>query len=618
MCGVLGVVTFKARDGQAQAVERGLAALAHRGPDASRVVPLTSPTAACVLGLARLRIIDLSAEADQPLSNEDGTVWVAYNGEIYNFAELRVDLERAGHRFRSRSDSEVLVHLYEEVGSDPRAMLGRLRGMFAFAIFDALRGRLLLGRDRLGIKPMYVVDRLAGGLAFGSEVRALVASGLIESRVEPKGLAGYLAWGVVPGPETIFAGVRELPPGHFLEWEAAQTRVEPWWSPVSEPDRDLLDPVYAAGVMSVALEDSVARHLVADRPVGVFLSGGLDSGAVTALAARAAGHIRTLTVTFPEVSGADEGPAAARVAARVGAEHMEVAVTGADVAELVPEALRAMDQPTWDAVNTWIVCRAARQENLVVCLSGLGGDEVFGGYPSFDLVPKLAQLRAVLRMLPGPMRREAAHAAARRFPGGRLVRALDGGGGLFGAYSAVRGLFSASEVDSLFSGSGVRVQNATPDGDAGVISRGPAGVGFLEMTHYLPNQLLRDTDAASMAHSLEVRVPLLDDVVVQIALAIPAEVRFQSRKGLLAHAAVLDSSETKRPFTLPFDRWIAGPLRDTVREGVLSDQLPFARTLRGEWRQRVWNAFEAGRVHWSRPWALAMLRLWPAANGFRW
>ncbi len=618
MCGVLGVVTFKARDGQAQAVERGLAALAHRGPDASRVVTLTSPTAACVLGLARLRIIDLSPEADQPLSNEDGSIWVAYNGEIYNFAQLRADLEHMGHRFRSRSDTEVLVHLYEDVGGDAPAMLSRLRGMFAFAIFDAPRGRVLLARDRLGIKPLYVGDTETGGLAFGSEVRALAASGLVNSRVELAALTGYLAWGVVPAPGTIFAGIRELPPGHFVQWEAGTVRLERWWSATPEPDRDLGDPAEAARVMTVALEDSVARHLVADRPVGVFLSSGLDSGAVTTLAARGAGRIRTLTVTFPDVSSANEGTAAARVAAGVGAEHVEVAFTGADAARLLPDALRAMDQPTWDAFNTWILCRAARKEGMVVCLSGLGGDELFGGYPSFDLVPRLARLRAGLRVLPGPIRRQAALLAALRSPGGRLARALDGAGGLVGAYSAVRGLFSAAEVDVLFSGNGLRRQSSAANGDSGVTPRGLAGVGFLEMTRYLPNQLLRDTDAVSMAHSLEVRVPLLDDVVVQVALAVPEEVRFESRKGLLAHAAVLGSSEPKRPFTLPVDRWMAGPLREIVREGVVSDRLPFADLLASEWRQRVWRSFEAGRTHWSRPWSLAVLRLWPPANGLHW
>ncbi len=619
MCGIVGLATSGASEDASTGVRGGLTALAHRGPDACGIQSVTAGSVTCILGATRLRIIDLSIEADQPLANEDGTVRVVYNGELYNFRELQVDLERSGHRFRTRTDTEVLVHLYEEASGDIPAFLGRLRGMFAFAIFDVPRGRLLLARDRLGIKPLYVASLQGGGLAFASEARALAASGQSDPCLNPAAVTGYLRWGIVPGPDTIFSGIRELPPGSFLRWESNVTKVERWWSPVPEPDHDFADATDAARVLSAALQDSVARHLVAERPVGVFLSSGLDSGAVAKLAAQSTDRIRTLTVTFPDVPGVDEGVAAAAAARALGADHREVPFTAAQVAQLLPEILRAMDQPTWDAVNTWIVCRAAREEGLVVCLSGLGGDELFGGYPSFQFVPKLARARAVLRVFPPTLRRGWALVASRASPGGRVARALSGPRGLEGAYAAVRGLFAEPEIARV-------VNPAEPAGPNGRVLaptltdglHGLPGVGFLEMTHYLPNQLLRDTDAVSMAHSLEVRVPLLDDVVTRVTLALPEKVRFGSLKGLLARATGLRPPLTKHPFALPMARWLNGALRESVREGLLSDELPLGRMLDRRWRRRVWNAFVAGRVHWSRPWAVAVLRLWPAANGIRW
>lgn len=618
MCGIFGLVGTRVGERDSASVRRGLSALAHRGPDATGVRILASPDANCVLGAVRLRIIDLSEEADQPLSNEDHSVWVAFNGEIYNFGELRVDLERAGHRFRSRTDSEILVHLYESTGGDPVALLNQLRGMFAFALFDRLRGRLLIARDRLGIKPLYVAGPGNSMLAFGSELRALAACGVVDARPEETAIREYLSWGVVPGWTTICSGINELPAGHLLLWERGQSRVERWWSPVPKSEPDFADPVDASRVLAAALDDSVARHMSADRPVGTFLSGGLDSGAVAAFASRAPGSLQALTVTFPDVPGTEEGASAERVANALGAAHREVPFTGNDAAQLLPQMLRAMDQPTMNAVNTWICCRAARDEGLVVCLSGLGGDELFGGYPSFELVRRLARARAGLALIPRGFRRQMALQAARRAPGSKFARAVYGRRGFESAYAAVRGLFSAAEIETLLRGRG------DANGDDGVRPQMLGGmwaksaVGFLEMTHYLPFQLLRDTDSVSMAHSIEVRVPLLDDVVVGLALAFPEDVRFAREKRLLARAARLRESPAKRPFALPLGRWMKGPLRPAVREGLLSDELPFAGVLDRGWRKRVWDAFERGQTHWSRPWAMTVLRHWPTANGLPW
>jgi asparagine synthase (glutamine-hydrolysing) len=539
------------------------------------------------------------------MPNEDRTVWVAYNGEIYNFRELRAELENAGHQLRSHTDTDVLVHLYEETDGDIRRMLARLRGMFAFALFDAKRGRLLLARDRMGIKPMYWAEA-HGGVAFASEVRALAKAHFLSGEPEAKAVAAYLSWGVVPGPRTILAGGHELPPGCFLEWGKGSMRVERWWKPEVQPEPLLAED--SVRLVRGALSDSISRHLIADRPLGAFLSGGIDSGAVVTLAARS-GAVRALTVTFPDAN--DEGEAAHELAIQVGAQHDRVPVTGTDVAAAIPEILRSMDQPTSDGVNTWIVCRATKQAGLVVALSGLGGDELFGGYPSSRLVPRLATLMRLLSPFPAALKARAATAVDERVPGSRLARALASPGGYAGAYQAVRTLLPQPRLAP--NGIGLHLNGAL-----GNTVHAQDRVMLLEMAHYLPNQLLRDTDQMSMAHSLEIRVPLLDDSMVNVALTLPASVRTRPGKAVLSEAANIKKPNAKRPFALPFDAWMRGPLRDTVREGLLSSELPFNDVVSREFRERLWHSFESGRTHWSRPWAVAVLRLWPAANSFSW
>lgn len=605
MCGILGFVSDRT-DLSDVAIKHSIGALAHRGPDAHQVRTIRGTGAACVLGHTRLRIIDLSPLADQPMPNEDGTVWVAYNGEIYNFRELRIELEKAGHRLRSQTDTDVLVHLYEESNGDAAVMLGRLRGMFAFALFDAARGRLLLARDRLGIKPMYWAQP-AGGVAFASEVRALAKADFINGEPDYESVASYLTWGTMRGPSTILSGVSELPPGSFLEWIPGSTRIERWWRP------QLAREQHATGDFEMlvrdALTDAISRHLVADRPLGAFLSGGVDSSAVVKLAARHS-TIRALTVTFPDSS--DEAHEAHSLAEEVGVTHDTVPVTGQEIALALPEILAAMDQPSCDGVNTWIVCRATRQAGLVVALSGLGGDELFGGYPSARLVPWVARMTRLLTPIPSGLRAQATRLESARAPGSRLSRVLGSAAGYTGAYQAVRSLLQAPGSAAL------SPADLDLDMQLGRQVHPQDRVMLLEMSHYLPNQLLRDTDQMSMAHSLEIRVPLLDDLVVRAALAIPAGARTAPGKALLARAAGLGRVNVKRPFALPFEQWMRGPMLEAVRGAVLSDQLPFADAISAGFRKRLWDAFEARRTHWSRPWAVAVLRLWPEANGFSW
>jgi asparagine synthase (glutamine-hydrolysing) len=576
-----------------------------------------------VLGHTRLRIIDLSEQADQPLCNEDDTVWVSFNGELYNFPELRAELEVTGHRFATATDTEVLVHLYEECDGDPDQLLPRLRGMFAFALFDTVRGRLLLGRDRLGIKPMYVAALPGGGIAFASEARVLAGSGLASCAPDSGSLIGYLLWGCVQGPDTAFAGIHELPAGSYTLWEAGGERIVPWWQPafggVYVRDVRAGDARHTVDALHDVLEDAVRRHLITDREVGLFLSSGVDSGSVARVAART-GAVRSLTVTFPD-DGTDEGAASASLAAELGLRHEAVPVTGAELSAQLDDLTRAMDQPTVDGVNTWLVSRAARDVGLVVALSGVGGDELFGGYPSFRHIPQVEGAAGLLDLLPWSARRAAADALAARFPGGRATRTLTARRGVGAAYRAVRGLFGLADLERLGVLPWIGEHDLIRRFDPPDPPRGDEAdrVALLELTRYLRNQLLRDTDQMSMVHSLEVRLPLLDDQVVEVALTTPSGVRNRPQKALLRRAVgALGPVGPKLGFTLPFDTWMRGPLRAPVREALLSEELPLGWLIGARGRAALWGAFEERRVHWSRPWAIAALRRWAAVHDLRW
>jgi asparagine synthase (glutamine-hydrolysing) len=613
MCGILGAATV----GDApvlEGVRRGLAGLRHRGPEAMRTQVFSTDHSAVVLGHTRLRIIDTTESADQPLGSEDGSIQVVFNGELYNFGELRSELEQAGHRFATATDTEVLVHLYEHVDGDPNAMLERLRGMFAFALFDTVQGRLLLARDRLGIKPLYHAA-ISSGIAFASEATALIRSELVAAMPDTTSTIGYLLWGSVQGPRTMFAGIEELVPGSFLLWDGGVPKIERWWQPSFRPD---LEGREAIDHLRSGLEDSVGRHLVADREVGVFLSGGADSGSIASIAARSGG-IRSLTVTYPEVGG-DEGPAAASVAIELGLHHEEVAVLGSEVAEWLPAIVRGMDQPTHDGVNSWVVSKAAHDAGLVVALSGVGGDELFGGYPTFSQVPRVHSLARLLSIAPQAVRRRLSDALVESRPGARSSRVLMAGPGMGDAYRTVRGLFSVRDLETLgalrWIGEGEAIDASTPDDPS--LDDPRDAVASLEIGRYLRNQLLRDTDMMSMAHSLEVRVPLLDDRVFDIATGIGPDTRNRPGKALLLRAAGFDQQGPKRGFTLPFQTWLLGPLRPQMRELVLSDDLPFSWLLDRRGREGLWRAFEGGHVHWSKPWAVGILRMWASEHGLRW
>jgi len=591
------------------------AVLAHRGPDDAGV--WADPAGRVALGNRRLAIIDLSSAGHQPMADASGDVVVTYNGEIYNFQELRRDLENAGHRFRGHSDTEVMLALYLRDGVE---MVRRLRGMFAFALWDGRTRQLVLARDRLGIKPLYYAYR-DGRWAFASEIRAIRAAGPGPIPVDPAALAAFLRLGSIPGPLTVFEGVREVPPATTVVLGAGESSpvARRYWE-VPQPEAGHGSVEAATAELRERFTDAVARHLVSDVPLGVFLSGGLDSSAIVAVM-RAAGHarIRTFSITFPEAEF-DEGAEAARVAARYETDHTARPVCGEDLAADLDRIVAAMDQPTIDGVNTYYVSQVTRASGTIVALSGLGGDELFGGYPSFRRVPRLlAWQRAADRI---PFVRSGLRSALVAVPSPRSAKLREGlrlPPTIRSTYLLVRGLLSRDEaVDLLRPGA---VRDAAREFDAAAalgafatdVPDDPvAATGVLELRAYMHNQLLRDTDVMSMAHSLEARVPFLDHPLVEFAARLPGHVRVDGHqpKWLLLRALgdrlPPEAARPKRGFGFPIGLWMRGPLRARVDEALAGGAGIFRPDAVARLRGRV----EAGRSHWSRLWALVVLARW--------
>jgi asparagine synthase (glutamine-hydrolysing) len=583
MCGINGIVRLEpgAPPLDVEEASRTRDAMATRGPDGAGL--WLSPTGDAVLGHRRLAVIDLSEAAAQPMVSADGRYVIAYNGELYNYRELRSELVREGMAFRTSSDTEVLLALYARFGA---GMLGRLRGMFAFAVWDERERSLFLARDPFGIKPLYYARR-QGAFRFASQVRALEAGRAVPRDLDPGGVVGFLVWGSVPEPLTLLRAVRALPAGHWMEVGAGASGI-----PV--PYGSLPEPVPEEDA-SQALTDSVRAHLVADVPVGVFLSAGLDSSVLLASAVRQLGHAPlSFTLTFEEFRGTDldEGPAAAAIAKRFGSRHVEHRVPPGLLEELWPEALDAMDQPSIDGFNVFVVSRFAHEAGLKVALSGLGGDEVFGGYPSFRDVPRWrrwSRLASRVPALSSVWPRFAQQVAGNR---PKLAGALRHGRTWGGAYFLRRGLFLPEELgdilDTDFAAEGLSTYDPVIEarkvaGDEAV--DGWLAVQRLESALYLKNQLLRDADWASMAHSLELRVPFVDCRLYSALACRDFEPARSRGKAVLARMTVPELPQeslarAKSGFMMPpaltegvaFDRGFAWGQRSRTRAlGILAE-----------------------------------------------
>ncbi|HUQ80918.1 MAG TPA: asparagine synthase (glutamine-hydrolyzing) [Gemmatimonadaceae bacterium] len=614
MCGIVAALGVRDADRAVAAMSR---ALAHRGPDDDGVSTLVARTGDPVGALAhrRLAILDLSSAGHQPMASAGGRYSLVFNGEIYNFRALRAKLAEAGAQFQSVSDTEVLLEGWARHGC---GFIARLEGMFAFSLWDASEETLYLARDLFGIKPLYVAE-VGGGVLAASELRALLASGRIERHIDRAALAGYLSFGSVPEPDTLIEGVRMLPAGTVVacrvERGAVQTR-EVVRFDLPLPAEIITNRAEAAARVRRALEHSVERHLVSDVPVALFLSGGLDSSVVAALAAqRATGPLDGFTVTFSE-RRFDESAVARALAKRYGIRHHEIPLSGEALLSALPAAFSAMDQPTLDGINTYVVSEAVRAHGSKVVLSGLGGDELFAGYPSFRRARGLARYAR----MPVPLRRMAASAAMRvgGLRGAKVALGLRRGPPADAAYLASRTLFGERQVVAL---SGARYASLDPAATGRTLMQ---QVSWRELTGYMRNTLLRDSDVFSMSHALELRVPFLDREVAVAAFETADALKLSRgvTKPLLVAAArdLLPDEVWNRPkqgFVLPFGDWmrapLAGEVRDTLGDRDRLQAVGIDATAAGE----IWTSFLRGDagVTWSRPWALYALVRWATLNG---
>jgi asparagine synthase (glutamine-hydrolysing) len=607
MCGIAGIVDWGGRPADAMdaALARMQAAVAHRGPDgAGRVRREVSPGGArAYLAHQRLAIIDRSPAGHQPMASHDGAHWLTYNGEIYNHAALRADASIAGTAWRSSSDSEVLVEGLAQHGS---SWLARARGMFAVAWWHDATGRLTLARDRFGIKPLVWAQPQPGLLLFASTPQALAASGLLSLEPDRDCDAELLARGSLPPGTSYWRGVSVVPAGCALEWEAAASRVVRWapvptWNTSKTPPGAERPVAKVGREIRAAVLDSVRAHFVSDVPVALFLSGGRDSVALLA-AARALKDVplRTFTVTMPG-SPLDEGRQARVAAEYFGAEHTELAVDALDLDEALDAFFDAMAQPSVDGFNTFLVARAARRAGIRVALSGVGGDELFGGYPSFTDVPRLARALPVA----GPALRAVAPLMSRWLPD-RMAKlsAIAGTGARSTAavWWEYRGLWSRTDVQA-FTG------HRAPDmpADASIEGQRFDVIRACEWRQFLERQLLPDADAYTMCHSLELRTPFVDSVLVDAVLAAGRWSRGPAATYKQALFAAWDDmtvpalrDDPKQGFVLPFDAW----LRHALTHPRPSHWTDVARRLRVPRYQTQVDRFLVGRLHWSRLWAL--------------
>jgi asparagine synthase (glutamine-hydrolysing) len=563
MCGIGGIIDRQLTRNQLEAVLCNLQRdLHHRGPDDTG----TYVSAQHDVGLVntRLAILDLSRAGHQPMSTPDGRYHIVLNGEIYNFAALRAELSDEGYRFRSHCDTEVVLAMFERYGPD---CVREFVGMFAVAIWDAAEEKLFLARDPMGIKPLYYH---ADGrrLVFASEVRALLNTGLVPRQLSAAAVSGYLLFGAVQDPMTLIDGVLALPAGHYLVWENGAARLKKFWDvqfgsePMSQAD--------ATELTRRALDESVARHLVSDVPVGFFLSGGADSTALLALAAkRNSADFRTFSISFND-EALNEGDVAARTAQYLRAQHVDWRMAAGAGRDLLQEFMARSDLPSIDGFNTFCVSKLAHDHGLKVVLSGLGGDEIFGGYASFKRIPQMVKAgrllypaRPFFRMAAGAFDSELLPVRYRRF-----VRFLGKTPVSPTAYWAMRGIFDLSEVARLLPRYGCVADESVTSLPLHVPPQPTLQdeVSYLEVTRYMRNQLLRDSDVMSMAWGMELRVPFVDCVLLETVQKIPAALRLAVGKQMLLDAVpeipAWVRTRPKQGFTFPFARWATGQWSD--------------------------------------------------------
>ena len=617
MCGIAGIATLRSDESLRPAAERMAASMKHRGPDSQAVQEF--PT--CLLVNARLSIVDLSERSRMPMSSPDGQTWITYNGETYNAAELRSELTQRGHTFRTTSDTEVVLHLYLEYGEQ---FVEKLRGMFAFAIWDARENKLVLGRDRLGIKPLYLYAT-PGKLAFASEIKTLLASDLMPRQVDPAGVRAFLQLGHIPPPWSAIRGVTPLAPGHIGIWKGGKWRTEAYWS--LQPQSTAGQTEHLAEDLSKVLLDAMRNHLVSDVPVLIFLSGGTDSACLGALA-RAAGaqNVSAMTVGFGEADF-DESELTRRTAQALDMPLEVVKLDARRVEVDLDHAVWALDEPSVDGLNSYWISKLGAEAGFKVAISGQGGDELFGGYESLPWFERFNTVAHWAKSFPSNPFGRLLDQDAFPFRWRKLSYLIGADDPFVAAQLAVKVLFLDRDVEELLASPFAR--NGHPAEAREHLTYWSKQVekedlrerlAFMDIHTHLEPRLLRDLDAMSMAHSIEVRPVFVDHRLVEFLLPVPSSIRIQQKRLLLQAAKVFLppglltdlASRQKRTFTFPFQRWLSRDLRHVLKGAFAPERLRETGILQPEAVNRLWERYERseGAVGWSRIWNLFVLQRW--------
>ena len=618
MCGICGIY---GKDADIEVVRKMASAMSHRGPDGEGFMEKPN----MVLGHRRLSIIDLSERASQPMRNETGDIWIVFNGEIYNFPELRRELMKYGHRFNSDTDTEVVVHGYEQWGQD---CLDRLRGMFAFAIYDEREDILFLARDRLGEKPLYYFER-DGSFVFASELKAIISSVLTDKQIDPVGLHHYLSFYSVPSPNTMVSGVNSLLPGHKIVVTGNKgIKVKRYWSlPEScEESTAKIKLESAKEELRELMLESVRMRLISDVPLGAFLSGGVDSSIVVGLMSSLMSlPVDTYSVGFRgEGSEISELKYAKLLADRFVTNHKEVILSGRDVLNDLDRIVRGIDQPSGDGVNTYFVSKAAK-EGMTVALSGLGGDELFAGYPHFAGFKSQHEEEHCVNRIFGHSAKRIAEVLPQNIKKRQPFKSMRYfGESINRKYSLSRSVFWEDEKLRLYSDnylsdnlkylqdSSLFYSDVVVNADDVVRS-----VSKLELLGYMPNTLLRDTDAMSMVHSLEVRVPLIDHKLVEYVYLLPSKFKLNGNisKYLLVEAfrdlipkEILERKKTG--FEIPMGYWLKNELREVVYDVFSKDSIEKRGIFKYNEMQSIYKRFYEGRAGYMLIWMFVILELW--------
>jgi len=636
MCGICGILGEKNQE----ALHAMVASMHHRGPDDSG--EFFSDNAS--LGMARLSIIDTSPCGHQPMSNPEKTIWIVYNGETYNFKEKRKHLEDLGYQFYSKSDTEVILHLYEHYGDD---CVLQMQGIFAFAIYDMRdikNPRLMLARDHLGIKPV-LYSKIGKNFIFASEMKSILSSGLIHPEFDHEALRLLLTYGSIPQPLTIISGVRMLLPGHRLIIENSIIKDEKYWT-IKADTRSIVfqksNYEELKSILRISLEECVRQQMVSDVPVGAFLSGGIDSSILVAIMARTCKHpVKTFSVGFERGSyHTDEADDAERIAHMIGTDHTRVLVTGQEVAERIHHFASALDQPSIDGLNSYFVSLSASR-SVKVAISGTGGDEIFAGYPWFIQMAQAEAFRSSHPSIAGLLTTYARFFQNKAFDKwntgafGRIIDHIRKQEGFLSGYSRGFLIFPARDISRLLSIK-TEVHEGREYSRDFFFDVGSTGLTVLQkvsallLKGYTQNQLLRDIDAVSMAHSLEVRVPFLDYRIVELALSLPDNTKlgdiskissaYVSYRKTGAKRILIDSfkdllpqdidHQEKRGFGMPFEIWLKGPLKDIMEDALSSESVRKRGLFEGDAIKLLKKQFYRGKVGWAQIWLLMIIELW--------